>query len=301
MKKTLTKVIGSSIITSILIIPSISVKAETIGSPTNRDPRLEQIREMEKNRTKALRENHVNTTLNREARPENHGEIMKVRIERPFLHASTTEKRLENRENHVNTTLNREARPENHGEIMKVRIERPFLHASTTEKRLENRENNIERIRARIASTTASSTKRLEKLDDRLEKQREQMTKVKERLLNKEVKATDILGKIASRIQVRITVLEGKGLNLTTAKTKLAEATAKIEQLSVEADNLATLVNTEITETNKESLFASIRASQDKIRVLAREAKTLLNSTIKEITLVLPRNGKASTTATTTI
>jgi DNA repair exonuclease SbcCD ATPase subunit len=259
MKKTLTKVIGSSIITSILISPSISVKAETIGSPTNRDPRLEQIREMEKNRTKALRENHVNTTLNREARPENHGEIMKVRIERPFLHASTTEKRL------------------------------------------ENRENNIERIRARIASTTASSTKRLEKLDDRLEKQREQMTKVKERLLNKEVKATDILGKIASRIQVRITVLEGKGLNLTTAKTKLAEATAKIEQLSVEADNLATLVNTEITETNKESLFASIRASQDKIRVLAREAKTLLNSTIKEITLVLPRNGKASTTATTTI
>lgn len=185
------------------------------------------------------------------------------------------------------------------------RVENRIERASTTERRLENRENNIERIRSRIASTSLATTststvKRLENLDKRLEKQQEQMAKVKERLLGKELKIADVLGKIASKIQERITILEGKGLNMTDAKTKLALASAKLEEMTVEQSNLATLIGTEITEANKDTLFVSIKASQDKIRTLAKENHALLVDTIKEITKVLPRNGRATTTATST-
>jgi len=194
-----------------------------------------------------------------------------------------------------------EDRIENRAVRMENRIERPLLRASTTEKRLENRENNIERIRARIASTTAStSVKRLENMDKRFEKQRGQMAKVKERLLEKEMKVTESLGKIASKIQERITILAGKSLDMTAAKAKLAQASAKIEAITVEGDNLATLINTEITEANKDTLFVSVKASQDKIRTLAKETHALLVDTIKEINKVLPRNNKANTTATST-
>ena len=90
-------------------------------------------------------------------------------------------------------------------ENREVRMENRIAQASTTQYRLENRENNIERIRARIASTTASSSatssvKRMENLDKRLEKQQEQMGKAKERLMDKELKITEVLGKIADKI-----------------------------------------------------------------------------------------------------
>lgn len=268
MKKTLSKIIGSSIIASLLIVPLLSVRAEVETEQTREvaKQRMEQIREAEKNRLEALKENRASTTLSREDRVENRGEIMRIKIEHPLLRASTTERRL------------------------------------------ENRENNIERIRERLASTTASSTasstRRVENLNNRLEKQREQMERVKDRLLEMEVRITEALGKIATKIQERINILEGRGLNMTAAKAKLALASAKIEAITVEGDNLATLINTEITEANKDTLFVSVKASQDKIRTLAKETHTLLVDTIKEITKVLPRNGenrRSTTTATSTI
>jgi HPt (histidine-containing phosphotransfer) domain-containing protein len=233
MKKTLSKIIGSSIIASLLIVPMVSVRAEldkenwegrNIPTPT-----LFQIKEGER-------------------------EVVKNRLE-------------------------------NRAEIMKIRIERPLLKASTTEKRLENRENNIERIRERIASTTAStSVKRMENLDKRFEKQVEMMGKVKERLLEKEMKVTEVLGKIADKIQERIDILTGKGLDMTAANTKLSEAAVKLEAITVEGDNLATLIETEITDTNKETLFTSIKASQDKIKTLAKETHALLVEAVKGMT-----------------
>jgi hypothetical protein len=186
-------------------------------------------------------------------------------------------------------------------ENKEIRIENRVERASTTEKRLENRENNIERIKEKMASTTASTPpKKIENLDKRFDKQVEQMGKVKERLINKELKIADILGKIADKILERINILAGKGLDMTAARAKLAEASTKLEEMTVEGDKLATLINTEITDTNKAQLFIDIKASQDKIKGLAKATHALLVDTIKEITKVLPKNGKATTTATTT-
>jgi hypothetical protein len=249
MKKTLSKIIGSSIIASLLIVPMLSVRAEDDDSSDDATPKWEQIREAEKDRLERVRE-----------------------AEKDRLEA-----------------------------LREKRIEVSLLRASTTEKRLENRENNIERIRERIASTTLATTststvKRLEKLDKRFDKQVEQMGKVKERLLNKELKVTEVLGKIASKIQERINILAGKGLDMTAAKAKLALASSKLQDITAEQDALATLIKTEITDANKDTLFVSIKASQDKIRTLAKEMHALLVDTIKEITKVLPTK-----TATTTI
>ena len=197
----------------------------------------------------------------------------------------------------------REIRVENRSERIENRIERPLLKASTTEKRLENRENNIERIRARIASTTAStSAKRMENLDKRLEKQQEQMSKAKERLLEKELKVADVLGKISEKIQERINILADKGLDMAVAKTKLAEAAAKIEDMTAESANLATLIGAEITASSSAQLFIDVKASQDKIRDLAFTTHALLVDTIKEINKVLPAKPvkSATTTATST-
>jgi len=193
------------------------------------------------------------------------------------------EARVENREQRVTGIMNR---------------------ASSTENRLENRQNNIERIRARIASTTASttasSTKRLEKLDNRLQKQEEQMTKVKDRLLNRELKVTEVLGKIADKIQARIDILVAKGLDLTAAKAKLAEANAKVQEMVAEENVLSSLASTTVTEANKDQLFKDIKTSQDKIKTLAFASHALLVDTVKEITKILPKNGQTTTTATTT-
>jgi hypothetical protein len=279
MKKTLVKIIGSSVIASLLIVPILSVRADD-DSSDDTSPRQEQIRETEKNRLEQIRE------------------IEKDRLEQV---REQEKERLEAlKENRASTTLNREERVENRGEIMGIRIERPLLRASSTEKRLENRENNIERIREKMASTTAStSAKRIENLDKRFDKQVEQIGKVRERLLEKELKVTEVLGKIASKIQERITILAGKSLDMTAAKAKLAMASTKIEEITVEGDNLATLINTEITEANKDTLFVQIRASQDKIKDLAFTTHALLVDTIKEITKVLPVK-TATSTATST-
>jgi hypothetical protein len=284
MKKTLSKIIGSGIIASLLILPILSVRAEIENGQETKDiaiPLQSLERESVKQRTETTREAE-------KQRLEQIREAEKNRLEAL-------------KENRGSTTLNREIRVENREEIMGIRIERPLLRASSTELRLEKRENNILRIKERLASTTAStSVKRIENLDKRFDKQVEQMGKVKDRLLNKEVKILDVLGKISSKIQERINILTGKGLDMTASKAKLAEATLKAEEMTIEADNLTTLINTEITEANKDSLFQSIKASQEKIRTLARATHALLVDTIKEITKVLPRNDKATSTATST-
>lgn len=221
--------------------------------------------------------------------------------------ASTSTQRIQPREVRLE---NRDGRPERATttekrlEIRGVRMENRFERASSTEMRLENRENNIERIRARIASTTASSTastseKRLEKMQDRMEKQKEQMNKMREKMLEREFKAVEVLEKIASKIAERITILEGKSLDMTAAKAKLAEATAKLAQIGTESDTLTTLTETEITEANQEELFTKIKDSQVVIKALAKETHALLVDTIKEITKVLPQK-TATSTATST-
>jgi hypothetical protein len=125
------------------------------------------------------------------------------------------------------------------------------------------------------------------------------MKQVKERLLEKELKVLEVLGEIASKIQERIAILAAKGLDMTVAKAKLAEASIKIEEITAEGQSLALLIETEITEANKDQLFSDIKTSQGKIRSLAQATHGLLVDTIKEITKVLP--AKVIRTATTTI
>jgi hypothetical protein len=181
------------------------------------------------------------------------------------------------------------------------RVDNKLERASSTENRLENRQNIINKIREKIASsTTASTSKRVEKLNSRIQNQEEQMLKVKDRLQNKELKITDSLIKIADKIQTRISVLEDRGLDMTSAKAQLALANAKITNITNESSNLATLIGTTITEANQTQLFTDIKAYQDKIKALVFEVHGLLVKTVKEITIVLPRNDKATTTATST-
>jgi hypothetical protein len=195
------------------------------------------------------------------------------------------------------TVINKlENRIENREMNFNERQDRREVFASTTEVRLENRENNIERIRARIASTTAStSEKRVERLNERLQKQEEQMTRIRERLLNRELKVIDVLGKISDKIADRINILDEKGLDMTASLTKLAEADAKIDELNTVAGQLSTLISTEITEANQAQIFQEIKAVQDNIRLMARAAHALLVDTIKEITKVLPAKNATST------
>jgi len=166
--------------------------------------------------------------------------------------------------------------------------------------KLENRVDNIERIRTKLASTTAStSIKKIGELGDRLEKQKEQLNKLKDRLVNKELKVISVLKQISDKITARITILEGKSLNMTAAKAKLAEATTKITEMTDLADQLTTLIETTITEVNGDQLFANIKTIQGEIKTMAKETKALLIETVKEITKVLPAK-TATTTASST-
>ncbi len=230
----------------------------------------------------------------------NHNQVPKVPIKTRLAIPTGPETTVKGRGEKITATGTLTRILENRG----VRIDLKIDRASTTEKRLENRQNNIERIMAKIASstasTTASTTKKLDKLNDRLQKQQDQMAKVKDRLVNKELKITDVLGQIASKIQARITILEGNGLDLTAAKAKLADASVSIETMTVEENNLATLVNTEITDANQTQLFTDIKTEQDKIRTLARTTQALLVDTVKEIAKVLPAKSHATSTATST-
>ena len=126
------------------------------------------------------------------------------------------------------------------------------------------------------------------------------MEKVKDKLLNQELKVIEVLGKIAGKIQSRIAILEGKGLNMTAAKAKLVEANAKISEATAEADVLSGLLTSTSTATTTSQTFTEIKTAQNNIKVLAKAAHALLVDTIKEITKVLPANGRATTTATST-
>lgn len=152
------------------------------------------------------------------------------------------------------------------------------------ELRLEHRENNILRLRERLASTTAStSVKRIEKINDKIAKQEDQLGKLKERLLNKELKVVEVLNKIADKISERIGILEARGQDMAAAKAKLALANTKLDEISPETAKLDILLATEMTDTNKDQLLTDIRASQEKIKGLAKEAHALLVETVKEI------------------
>lgn len=169
--------------------------------------------------------------------------------------------------------------------IFTLKAETKNTYASSTIKKLENRENNIERIRERLASTTAStSEKRMEKLNEQFQKQSEQMTKMRERLMDKESKVVSVIQKITDKITERIGILEAKVKDMTVTKANLALATAKLNELTTEANKMATLIETPITDINKDQIFIDIKTAQDKIKTLAKETKALLIDTVKEIT-----------------
>lgn len=304
MKKSLIEKISYGFIVLMLVMPMAFIRAEEIDTEDVNDDSASQSIETEDEDVNDDNDSQETASELRQKAFEQAREAEKQRLEQI---REAEKNRLEAlKENRASTTLSREDRIENRAEIMGIKIERPLLRASTTVNRLENRENNIDRIRARIASTSLATTststlRRMENLNDRWEKQKEQMEKMKERLLEKELKITEVLGKIADKIQERITILEGKGLNMTAAKAKLVEANAKIDELTTEAGVLAALIQTEITDQNQTQLFQEIRASQLEIRTLAFEAHALLVDTIKEITKVLPaKPNRATTTATST-
>lgn len=168
---------------------------------------------------------------------------------------------------------------------------------------IENRENVLARIRERMASSTDngnSTNKKSEQMSGLFEKQKERLEQAKNRLVDRELKVIEVIKKIAEKIQSRIDILEGRGLNMTEAKAKLAEAQSKIDEMITKADDLTELIATEITEENKDTILTQIKETQTEIKTSARATHALLVETIKEITKVLPRNGQASSTATTT-
>ncbi len=174
-------------------------------------------------------------------------------------------------------------------------------NGNNIENKLENKQNIINRIQNRLGSTTAStSEKRMGQLNSRYQKQYEQMERVRERLLAKEMKVIDVLQKIADKIADRIGILTERGLTMDNAEAKLAEATDKITEMTTVANNLADLLETEVTDDNQESLFQEIKTTQNQIKNLARATHALLVDTIKEITKVLPRNDQTTMTATST-
>jgi hypothetical protein len=185
--------------------------------------------------------------------------------------------------------------------MIRATTTRPTINATSTLPRLENRVNNIERIRDRIASSTAStSEKKLGKFNDQVKKQTEQMERMRERIINRELKVIDVLEKISNKIRERIIILQEQGLNMTPARTKLTEATNKIGEMTNEANKISAMLAITITETNSAQIFQAITDSQKIIKTLAKETHTLLRDTIKEITKVLPRRPTATTTATST-
>ncbi len=196
--------------------------------------------------------------------------------------------------------ISREDRREDRIERREERFEKRLTLASSTQARLDKREAQIEKIEARLASTTASSTKKIEKLTERLEERKAKAEEVKDKLLNKGLKVTEVLGKISAKIQDRIDILKGKGLDLANAQARLDTANAKIDQLTEKSEDLADLLNTEMTEENREQLFEQIQTTHAEARGLAKEAHSLLVDTIKAITEILPKDDKATTTATST-
>lgn len=160
--------------------------------------------------------------------------------------------------------------------------------------RIENQENNIERIRINIDNATATEKKE-ERLNNRFENQQRLMVQAKERILNQEIKLIDVLEKIFNKINERINIIEDRGINMSLAKTKLNEANTKIEKTIAKADELSTLLNTEITDLNKEQIFIDIQNKRKEIKDLAREAHTLLVETVKTIAQNLGNKTATST------
>ena len=272
MKKIFIKTIGGSIIASLLIIPMISVKALAVGTANAPVPAsFEKLKHAEEARIQQIKKDTEMKLQTLKAAEE-------ARLKQ--IRASTTLKVLEKRATSTG-----------------VRVDNKIIHTSSTVNKLENRENNIEKVLARIASTTASTTaKKVERLNAQLEKQREQMAQVKDRLMRKEGTVAATLEKLAKKISDRINIIAGRGLDMTVASAKLAEANSTIAEISVEAGKIATAVQTTITDANKVQIFQDVKASQDKIRELANGAKSLLTDTIKEINNVLTASARASST-----
>jgi hypothetical protein len=171
-------------------------------------------------------------------------------------------------------------------EITGWRLNFIMERSTTTEKRLENRQTNIERLEQRLASTTATtSEKKIEKITEQIKQQVEQMNKVKDRLLNIELKAINILGKIANKIQTRINILSDKGQDMTTAREKLNLASRKLEVMTLEADFLANTIRVPVNASTTESLPQRVAESQNKLRTLAKETHSLLVETVQAMSI----------------
>ncbi len=172
-------------------------------------------------------------------------------------------------ENLANITQNRIERIENINE-----------RASSTQFRLEDRQEIMNQMRNRIASTTQA---RMEKMDDRFEQQRVKMNQARERLMNRELRVVEVLQKISDKIATRINILVEKNLDLSLAEGNLTEANNMITELTVQAEKLTSLLETEITDENKTEITDNIRTEQTVLRNLAKEVHALLVDAIKEV------------------
>lgn len=185
-----------------------------------------------------------------------------------------------------------------------ARIENRDTRIASTTIRVENRQARIasttlrmEEMRARMASTTLRKENRMASTSERVAKRIEKMNEVRERLANKEFKIISVLEQIAEKIQSRIDILTGKSLDMSAAEAKLALATENISEMTTKAEEIATDLETEITEENMQNLGQTIKSAQEIIRDMAKETHGLLKDTIKEITKVLPtQNMTASST-----
>jgi hypothetical protein len=189
----------------------------------------------------------------------------------------------------------------NRMENREVRMENREAKIASTTIRMENRQARIasttlrmEEMRARMASSTLRKENRMASTSERVTRRVAKMNEVRERLSNKEFKVISVLEQIAEKIQSRINILTGKGLDMSAAEAKLALATENITKMTTKAAEITTDLETEITEENMQNLGQTIKSAQEIIRDMAKETHTLLVDTIKEITEVLPTQSKTA-------
>lgn len=172
------------------------------------------------------------------------------------------------------------------------------IRLEKVEDRIGKQEDQIKKIDNRLASTTATTTdkrreileNKKEKIGEKINKEEDRIVKIKEHLENREGKIVSALENVAKRIGDRIVLIESKGIILTDAKTSLAQANVKINEVKTAIENLKTS-----TATTTE-----IVSGQENVKTLVKEAYALLQETIKNIQKSIPEKVKASSTSTVT-
>lgn len=178
---------------------------------------------------------------------------------------------------------------------------KPFIRIDN---QIERKEIKLEKIEDRLSSTTASTSdkrieqleKRSENIENQIERKKELVEDMRERLEAREFRIVVLLENISKRIGERITLLEEKGVVLSDAKTSLSAANDKIQAVKDEVEKIKTLIETEMSTSTNSEIRDDIKETKDRIKVLAKEAHSLLVETVKNIAGALPKKGQATST-----